>query len=517
MARIGPTHGDTIERWTIVAVRAAALAFVAGGFLWRIVSGIDPAERFFDDFYYYVKAAQNWVDGAGSTFFPGEPTNGYHPLWFLWLALIYRVTGATDTVFFASVDISIMVLLAGFFVLFERFLFRVTQDRLAAVCGATFAAIRLIPVCAYGVETALTCFAAALLLERLTARPMREQSVRDAALIGLTGAFLVLSRLDAMLLAPALAVIALMRWDIKRLAAAAMGAAPAFLYFAFNIVVFGSAFTTSMSAKSLSFYLPPNFHFLDVMPTVTVFFHISVAATSVVILLLLRRRERTDPRLVAFALVSAPVLQFLMQALMSGWMMFGWYFYFSTMVLGLGTALLAQELRQLRISAWLGALVSAAALAGGALWMADSMRPNAAQLEIAQLSRRLSVFAEAHPGTYAMGDAAGTPGWMVKQPIVHLEGLMMSRDFLDRIREQRPLEETFRDYGVSYYVAVRSEGRRADGCLDFAEPGSVQASPRAPSMKMTICEAPIEIVKTGPSYDARIYRIDPATGRAVAP
>lgn len=510
------SSSGSIEGRIVLALRVVAPLVIVGAFLWRMLSGIDPAERFFDDFFYYVKAAQNWVEGAGSTFFPGEPTNGYHPLWFLWLALLYRVTGATDAVFFGLVDVSLMLLLAGFFFLFERFLFRVTQDRLAAVCGAAFAAIRLTMLSGSGVEMALTCLAAALLLERLSHKPMREQSVRDAALIGLLGAFLVLSRLDAVLLAPGLTVLAALRWDVRRIAAAAAGAAPAYAYVAFNLATYGHPFTTSMAAKSLAFYLPPNFHFLLVSQPVLAFVA-SIVAASVIVVILLRRGENSDARMIALALVSAPLLQIAMQAFISGWMIFEWYFYFAVMMLGLAVALVVQELRRLKILALAGASLGAVALAVASFWIADGMKPNELQREIAELGRKLSKFASAHPGTYAMGDAAGTPGWMVKQPIVHLEGLMMSHDFLDRIRERRPLEETFRDYGVSYYVAVRPERTGASGCLEFAEPNSLQASPRAPAMAMTICEKPVEIIQPGTRYQVRIYRIDPATGRAIAP
>ncbi len=46
-----------------------------------------------DDAYYYFKPAANWVSGSGITFDGINPTNGFHPLYFLISALIYRVTG----------------------------------------------------------------------------------------------------------------------------------------------------------------------------------------------------------------------------------------------------------------------------------------------------------------------------------------------------------------------------------------------------------------------------------------
>ncbi len=45
-----------------------------------------------DDFFYYLKIAQNFAHRAGSTFNGIVPTNGYHPLWFLILSVLSRFT-----------------------------------------------------------------------------------------------------------------------------------------------------------------------------------------------------------------------------------------------------------------------------------------------------------------------------------------------------------------------------------------------------------------------------------------
>ena len=117
-----------------------------------------------------------------------------------------------------------------------------------------------------------------------------------------------------------------------------------------------------------------------------------------------------------------------------------------------------------------------------------------------------------HRGVYAMGDGAGTPGWMIDQPIVHLEGLMMSHAFLDRIRQGQPLEHVFRDYHVSYYVAVRLSGVDNNGCLEFVEPSQTQSSSRAPHLTMTICPAPVALIEVANRYLVRIYAVDPSSG-----
>lgn len=509
------TTAGAVEHRIVSVLRVVAPAVIVFFFLWRIFGGLDPVERFSDDFFYYAVPARNWVDGAGSTFFPGESTNGYHPLWFLWVALVYWVAG-DGAIFFGILDLTLMVLLIGFFFAFERFLRRVTDDRLAAVVGAAVAAVSLTVVSRAGVEMALAAFAAALLLAYLSRKPLAEQTARDAAVVGLLGAFLVLARLDALFLAPGLLVAVISRWDRRRLAAMVAGGAPLYAYMVFNLVVYGHLGTASMTAKSLDFYWPPNSWFLQ-FPSRTVMTGVvmTVVGVSVVVALMLRRCEDVDVRRIALALVFAPLLQLAAQALLSGWTLFPWYFYFFMMTLGVAAALIFGRLRRWNALRRLGITLGAIMLVLAGFGLVAGEKPDPWQHEAATNAARLQAFSADHPGVYAMGDAAGTPEWMTGLPIVHLEGLMMSPDFVDRIRERQPLEQVFRDYHVDYYVAVRPVGSPTDGCLQFAEPTPQQSSPRAPHLTMTICSAPVEVIQTGDRNRLQIYRVDPTTGKVV--
>jgi hypothetical protein len=50
-----------------------------------------PDRLFADDSYFYFQVAWNFARGMGSTFNNIMPTNGYHPVWMLVLALVYKV------------------------------------------------------------------------------------------------------------------------------------------------------------------------------------------------------------------------------------------------------------------------------------------------------------------------------------------------------------------------------------------------------------------------------------------
>jgi hypothetical protein len=507
---IATTTGSAIENRLVSAVRVVIPAIIVCFFLWRIFGGVDPLARFGDDFFYYAVPARNWVDGAGATFFPGEPTNGYHPLWFVWVTLLYWVAG-TSSVFFALVDLTLMVLSVGFFFLFARFLRRVTGEHLAAVVGAGIAAINLCAIAAPGVETALVTFTASLLLAYLSRKPLADQTVRDAAVVGLLGAALLLSRLDSVFLGLGLAVAVLSRWDWRRLAACAAGAAPVYLYFLLNLLVFGHLGTTSMEAKSLDAYWPPNWWLLThPQPVVGPIVVSAIVVVSLAVVVMVRRSDNNDLRRIALALAIAPLLQLAAQVFMSGWVLFPWYLYFFVMTLGAATALFVVRLRRWDALRSIGIPLGAVIFGFLLLVLVKVETPDPAQQAAPANAAQLRAFAAANPGVYAMGDAAGAPAWVMGQPIVQLEGLVMSHDFLDRIRDQQPLQQVFRDYHVDYYVMMRPISEQ-DGCRGFSEPNPAQASPRARHMSMTTCTPPVAVVGTG-DYRFQIYRIDPTTG-----
>jgi hypothetical protein len=183
------------------------------------------------------------------------------------------------------------------------------------------------------------------------------------------------------------------------------------------------------------------------------------------------------------------------------------------MVLGLAAALVFVRLRRWNALVRFGVPLGAVMLVFSGYWLMAGSKPDPWQHEAAANAERLQAFSVDHPGVYAMGDSAGTPEWVTGLPIVHLEGLMMSPDFVDRIRDRQPLQQVFRDYHVEYYAAVRPADSPTDGCLQFTEPTAQQSSPRAPHLTMTICSPPVEVIQTGDRNRIQIYRVDPTTGK----
>jgi hypothetical protein len=101
-------------------------------------------------------------------------------------------------------------------------------------------------------------------------------------------------------------------------------------------------------------------------------------------------------------------------------------------------------------------------------------------------------FSKTHEGVYAMGDCAGTTGYLINQPLVQLEGLVMDPSYLENIRRQRDLKQVLANYNVRYYVTPTP--RIVGGCFQAVEP--LLAGPDSPKMRGTFCMLPVASYNT---------------------
>ena len=74
------------SRIPLLLVGAVALAFLVALVLWPRALVLAMAS---DDAFYYFKIARNIINGAGCSFDGLAPTNGFHPLWMVFLLPIY--------------------------------------------------------------------------------------------------------------------------------------------------------------------------------------------------------------------------------------------------------------------------------------------------------------------------------------------------------------------------------------------------------------------------------------------
>ncbi|GAC1359598.1 MAG: hypothetical protein NVSMB3_07180 [Acidobacteriaceae bacterium] len=451
---------------------------------------------FQDDFFYYLKVAENLALHGISSFDGVHLTNGYHPLWLLTLTLLRWCLHGTA--FFLALQ---TLTLAAALVCFSHAtrIFRALQVAEPLLSIAAFiVSMQALLLLRYGMEVTLAlplCLWLLSSLLELSAAPTPLQLLW----LGTLGALAVLARLDAILLVGTLFLALL--WSRKNLRSPktllllALGLWPLYLYLFVNFRIFHLLAPVSGLSKQLkSTWLPSLSSVRGLvlpMDRMKIIFILPCLALLAAALALTSRTLRLLPRVQAAILVSAlafPLLQTLVLSFVSDWNIWPWYFYSFVFSSIAAIALLAREAALAGQSTRrpLEALGLALCLAYVVYIATYSvLAPNS--IGIYTSSRQLATYMDAHPGTYAMGDQAGITGYLSSQPVIQLEGLVMDREYLLKIKRREPLRQIMADYGVRFYVALSWQAPHP--CLSLREPG--QAGPSSTVSQGFICAQPL--------------------------
>lgn len=451
-----------------------------------------------DDFFYYLKVAQNLAAGRGSTFNGLVPTNGYHPLWMLTLATVLRL-GANSKAILFFLGASIFMATMTSFALSVRLLRRGGVAWALSVLGAALVAV----YCTYlYVECMEVTLAIPLMLAVLVAVQADDwwseigvPGFRRACLIGVLVAMMVLSRLDTALFAILLALgIAAQptlrqRLGMAHLAGLAVELLPILVYLLINKIDFGVWMPVSGMAKQLKL----SHGFTASAPSAlsavrgwdsVQWFHIGLICVALLLLPLLRNRLTPVERVIAVSTLTFPFLYLAVLCWLSDWRLWGWYFYSLRPALCVGVLLLFR-FPLVQSTAQRPTVFAALALLTlyrihGLEWYVQSPTMVDAAIEVQH-------FAATHPGVYAMGDRAGTVGYLLPAPLVQTEGLVMDAQFLKLVAAQTPLLQALARYKTTYHVGIARVP--FTGCFQASEPW--QAGGQAPHMRATICEPPL--------------------------
>ncbi len=530
--------------WLSRTLTALVVLFV-GLASFRPLFSRTPAMLFFeDDFYYYLKVAQNLAHGSGSTFNGIVPTNGYHPLWFLLLTAVSFVTSRPHAILVFAAS-TLFVCVIAIYLLTRRLLTLSGVDLLLSSALAVYATAYSMHVLFGGMEVTLTVplLLLVVLLARspallapspalLDSRPallapeplLSAPSWPPFALLGLAASAMILSRLDTLLLAALIFLSALAHQDLRRritpsaLAALALGLLPVALYFASNLLLFHTLLPISGAAKQLktnllpsspawiSAYDRPLSQLVNLIPILL----------AIALLLLPRKRipERLStslsPRLspmeraVFLPVLAFPFLYIALLSCRSDWQLWGWYLYpfRSAFCISLVVLLALPVVRTLLSRPVVTVLLALFVLTRlpGLHW------PTGGREAIYEAAVDLQQFASTHPGVYAMGDRSGMVAELIPDPVIQTEGLMMDRTFLDSVRQQQPLLPVLARYHVRYYIGTTQQPLPPSGCFNAVEP--FQAGPASPHMRAQLCQPPVATYAHR-GYTTLVYDLNP--------
>jgi hypothetical protein len=461
-----------------------------------------------DDFFYYLEVADNIAKTGRLSYDTITLTNGFHPLWLVVLLGLRLLIGSVGPAFFAALASVLFGAMIATYELGRRFAQALGASPPLAAAIAALYSLGNARLAASGMECVV---AVPLMLWWLTEIARNDTlTSRRAAYLGLVASLAILARLDIALLV-AIAIVGYVlvvrppvKLLVRQLLAFCCGGILLALYALANFVFFGTPLPVSALAKRL--IIAPGFSLAYGWnaafgsyfgPTAGVVLAFGSVATAY---LAWRRREMGPPSapFVAAVTLLFTFVFFLLNA-QSGWIYFGWYAYPFAAALIPALVALCQWLKHARVPAALlhavvGALVVAAPLESLRYYVEHGPRWSISDNALLAMSYNLERHVRQYDGRFGMGAIAGVAQFVLRKPVVQLEGIIADRRMVRHIQHQDDLAAVLREYGVDYLV-VSMVGRSipmTDGCYLVTEPELTWAGSRTAKMSGLLCTAPTE-------------------------
>ncbi len=453
----------------------------------RFRHGRSPLFTYDDDFFYYLKIAANVAHTGRSTFDGVHLTNGYHPLWFFIITVLYALVPTPW--FFVSLQTCSFLLAMLHYRLLKQMLCTRVVDRDAAAFCAVFIATLATALGRGGMEVCVLfpCIVAALAY-RLG--PSFQWTTRQTAIYGFLLSLAILARLDAAMLVALLLACECTQMlptlvSVGRTVKLLIGGFLFPAYLLVNRFFFHTWLPVSGQAKQLRFHHWPSLRlwasvFARPSTLLTLIVWGSVAVSIVALCCFPRSPAAAPSKQFALALLVFPVMYISVLSLLSDWPVWPWYFYpFLLSLVGSALLLLPIEAHVRALFQYLhGPGYAALLLLMGAVSNLVPVGPEYWQ------TCALASYINQHPGVYAMGDVSGLLSYMVTSPIVQTEGLTEDVMFVRAVRSQRPLRQVLQDFGATYYITGEYPHRSA--CVTVSEPA--QAGPDSPHLRAIVCD-----------------------------
>ena len=405
----------------------------------EILFGSDVIAPFTDDFYYYLVTAKNFIELGFPTFDTINLTNGFQPLWFLFIVLLTYIFG--DGVIFNSV-IFLVIGSLSLLVFFEskNYLIKQGYSEDASLFIGSFISFLTLFFSKGGMEVALVNYFIILSLSFSNKNP----------LIFCIFLFLtLLSRLDAIWIITFLLLNYFIINYKKNLFGLLLFPLLTLSYIILNYLIFGSFIPDSGVAKSLNKTLtfnPETFNFLYIQDSygykfISILFLLNVA--SILLLFFKVKRE-------SYIFIFSIIIFFITHSLRSSWKLWDWHFYyfsFSTPFIIYEFLKIFKNLfRYLYYFTGIFFVVTFSFL----LFKDYNLSNN----HMLNLSKKISNYYknQNNYNVFAMGDMAGKVSFLLKKPVIQLEGLVSGNVIIEMIDKQKSLCDIFKKFKVDVYL-----------------------------------------------------------------
>lgn len=446
-----------------------------------------------DDAFYYLKTARNVFEFGFATFDGVNPTNGFHPLYFL---LVTALAGMVPATWFLNAAFLLHVTMMGLsiFLLLSRVQTLSPTARIALAAIFSFPAPFLFVWLSAGMEAPLVVLSTVLLLNGwLAASQLNFRSYRANLWLGVTMTVFILSRLDMILaLIPFVAWLLVTQFRLARNSASAalmnlssvlvLPLVSGISYIVFNIVTTGHMLPISAAVKR-EFFVP----FAASWSASTGNGNLALTALAVspilfsILAIFWSTHSKNKPgarqHVYAIVLAAISVVLFYIYLFTYASNFFRWYF---AMPLAAGAWIAVHWLsqRNFRIPMKRGGAVVACmvlalvVLASNALFVrfvASSLKSTSWHLM--QIAHKLNEVAQ--PCDIAAVYDAGVIGYFSNQRVINLDGLANSYTYLNEYLRPSKFLEYLEKEKVSVYLLrdqhARNRSEVASGHYDLAQ------------------------------------------------
>jgi hypothetical protein len=408
-------------------------------------SGLDLYFFYSDDFFYYLKIAENISSSGFSSFNGIVETNGYHPLWQIALVVLLKIFPSDSIFIIIAIIQSFSSILS--YILLKKIFSKLLSDNINIMSSSIIFLI-IVLMTKSGMETILTIPLMILAIYFLFNKKDK------IFLLSLILTIMILSRLDSVIFAGLIYLFLFInsKFSFKIVTKIFLGTLPLLLYLLYNYVTYDHLMPVSGAAKQLKeTWLPvwyPIQGIFELYPGKIIFALIPTIMLVMNIFFMIIKRSKIQLLLSTFVLF--PVILLLFYCFRSGWNLWSWYYYMlipSTIVFFINFNFLFKRFSSLLKYAALFAVLS---------WIFLNVNTKKPIKDAKYQSMvRMIEFMKDKNGVLAMGDAAGLPGYVLDQPIIQLEGLVMDFDYLEMVKKG-DLKQIFKKYKVDYYITISS-------------------------------------------------------------
>ena len=412
----------------------------------EIFYGSDINAPFTDDFYYYLTTAKNFVNFGTVTFDKISITNGFQPLWFFFISVIFAIS--KNNIIFNSIIIFSIFLFTFFsYFNFKKFFFQNNYSQKESHLIASLISFFTLFFSKNGMEISIAIFFFSLSLIYL----------QKNTLIFCVLSFLTfLSRLEFLIFYFFLITNELFinkkifnnDYIIK------LSLLPFLIifYVLINLYYYEIPFPESGIAKSLVNKIKFNketFTFLSSdgygMKFISVMFYLNFLG----IFFLLSKKIKKFTKI---SLITT-LLFFVSNSLRSAWPLWTWHFFF----LGISSSLLINDFLNLfkfRITRNSVSIFGIFFLSTYLFLFIKNF--NIDNDHILNIANKIEEhYSDTNYEVFAMGDMAGKVSYLLDKKLIQLEGLVGGKKILSSIQNQKNLCDLFNELDVDVYFATK--------------------------------------------------------------